>query len=65
MLTSEPSDVAESVMTLAYDSGINVFDLSDAYSGNSAEIELGKIIKKKGWKRTTFVVLTKLYWSNK
>jgi len=65
MLTSEAPDVAESVMTLAYDNGVNVFDLSDAYSGPTAEIELGKIIKKKAWKRTSFVVLTKIYWTSK
>ncbi|XP_035714701.1 voltage-gated potassium channel subunit beta-2 isoform X1 [Folsomia candida] len=65
MLSSEDPEVAESVITLAYDSGINVFDLSEAYSGTSAEVELGKIIKKKNWRRTSFVVLTKIYWTNK
>lgn len=29
------------------------------------EIELGKIIQKCGWKRASFVVTTKIYWSTK
>jgi len=65
MLTSEPAETAESVITLAYENGINLFDLSDAYSGPSAETELGKILKKKGWKRTTYNVIIKIYWTSK
>uniref|UniRef100_A0A8W7K722 NADP-dependent oxidoreductase domain-containing protein n=1 Tax=Anopheles albimanus TaxID=7167 RepID=A0A8W7K722_ANOAL len=56
---------AESILRLAVDSGINLFDLSEAHSGTRAEIELGKIIHKAGWKRTSFVIITKIYWSTK
>ncbi|ETN63133.1 hypothetical protein AND_005161 [Anopheles darlingi] len=56
---------AESILRLAVDSGINLFDLSEAHSGTRAEIELGKIIQKAGWKRTSFVIITKIYWSTK
>uniref|UniRef100_A0A182W8H9 NADP-dependent oxidoreductase domain-containing protein n=1 Tax=Anopheles minimus TaxID=112268 RepID=A0A182W8H9_9DIPT len=56
---------AEAILRLAVDSGINLFDLSEAHSGTRAEIELGKIIQKAGWKRTSFVITTKIYWSTK
>ncbi|KAF4533265.1 hypothetical protein B566_EDAN010500 [Ephemera danica] len=56
---------AEEVVTLAYESGINLFDLSEAYSGTRAEIELGRILQRKGWKRASFVVTTKIYWNSK
>jgi len=65
MVSAEAPETAEAVISLAYESGINVFDLSDAYSGPSAEIDLGNILKKKGWKRTSYIVIIKIYWSSK
>ncbi|ODM90975.1 Voltage-gated potassium channel subunit beta-3 [Orchesella cincta] len=66
MLTQDSNaDSAEKVITLAYESGINVFDLSEAYSGQTAEEELGKILQKKAWKRTSYNVVTKIYWTSK
>ena len=56
---------AEEVIQLAYDSGINVFDLSEAYSGVRAELELGRILQQRGWKRSSYIVTTKIYWNTK
>lgn len=56
---------AESIIKLAADSGINLFDLSEAHSGTRAELELGRIIQKYNWKRTSYVIVTKIYWSTK
>lgn len=56
---------AETIIRLAYESGINLFDLSDLHSGPRAEIEMGKILKKANWKRMTYVVTVKIYWSIK
>lgn len=56
-----PEDKAEAIVRLAVDSGINLFDISDT----NAEVELGRILKKCGWKRTSYVVSTKIYWSTK
>ncbi|KAG0730211.1 Voltage-gated potassium channel subunit beta-2 [Chionoecetes opilio] len=58
-------EVAEQVITVAYDCGINVFDLSESYSGGRAEVQLGNILKKKGWRRSSYHVLTKVYWNAK
>ncbi|PWA28617.1 hypothetical protein CCH79_00020095, partial [Gambusia affinis] len=41
--------VAEEMTTLAYESGINLFDTSEVYNCGRAEAVLGGIIKKKGW----------------
>lgn len=56
---------AESIIKLAADSGINLFDLSEAHSGIKAELEMGKIIQKYGWKRNSYIIVTKIYWSTK
>lgn len=56
---------AEAIIKLAADSGINLFDLSEAHCGIRAEVELGKIIQKYGWKRTSYIIATKIYWSTK
>ncbi|XP_066258770.1 voltage-gated potassium channel subunit beta-2 [Euwallacea similis] len=56
---------AEQIIVLAVESGINVFDLSEAHSGTRAEVELGRILSRRGWKRTTFIVTTKIYWSTR
>uniref|UniRef100_A0A6P7FBU5 Voltage-gated potassium channel subunit beta-3-like isoform X3 n=1 Tax=Diabrotica virgifera virgifera TaxID=50390 RepID=A0A6P7FBU5_DIAVI len=56
---------AEQIIVLAVESGINVFDLSEAHSGTRAEVELGRILSRKGWKRTSYIVTTKIYWSTR
>lgn len=58
-------DQAEQIIVLAVESGINLFDLSEAHSGTRAEVELGRILQRRGWKRTTYIVTTKIYWSTR
>lgn len=36
-----------------------------SYIGIHIEVELGKIIRKLGWKRAKYVVTVKIYWSMK
>ncbi|XP_065140508.1 voltage-gated potassium channel subunit beta-2 isoform X1 [Paramisgurnus dabryanus] len=55
-------EMAESLMTIAYENGVNLFDTAEVYASGRAEITLGNIIKKKGWRRSSFVVTTKIYW---
>uniref|UniRef100_A0A2K5DA53 Potassium voltage-gated channel subfamily A regulatory beta subunit 2 n=1 Tax=Aotus nancymaae TaxID=37293 RepID=A0A2K5DA53_AOTNA len=43
-------EMAEQLMTLAYDNGINLFDTAEVYAAGKAEVVLGNIIKKKGWR---------------
>ncbi|XP_044893337.1 voltage-gated potassium channel subunit beta-1 isoform X7 [Felis catus] len=57
--------VAERLMTIAYESGVNLFDTAEVYAAGKAEVILGSIIKKKGWRRSSLVITTKLYWGGK
>uniref|UniRef100_A0AAZ3SQH7 NADP-dependent oxidoreductase domain-containing protein n=1 Tax=Oncorhynchus tshawytscha TaxID=74940 RepID=A0AAZ3SQH7_ONCTS len=42
-------EMAESLMTIAYDNGVNLFDTAEVYASGRAETTLGKILKKKEW----------------
>uniref|UniRef100_A0A3B4GBZ3 Voltage-gated potassium channel subunit beta-3-like n=1 Tax=Pundamilia nyererei TaxID=303518 RepID=A0A3B4GBZ3_9CICH len=55
-------EMAENLMTVAYENGVNLFDTAEVYASGRAEITLGNIIKKKGWRRSSFVITTKIYW---
>lgn len=53
---------AERLMTIAYDSGVNFFDNAEAYANGKAEAVMGKILKRRGWGRDTFLVSSKVFW---
>jgi len=55
-------DIAADCMRTAYDAGVNFFDNAEVYAGGRAEIMMGNIIKKVGWKRSDLVLSTKIYW---
>ncbi|RYF93295.1 MAG: aldo/keto reductase [Chitinophagaceae bacterium] len=54
--------VAEELMDLAYDSGVNFFDNAEGYAGGKSEIVMGKILKKKNWDRSSYIVSSKIYF---
>lgn len=58
-------EMAEDIITLAYQSGINLFDTAEVYAAGKAEITLGKILKKKNWRRSSYIITTKLYWGGR
>ncbi|XP_032904070.1 voltage-gated potassium channel subunit beta-2 isoform X10 [Amblyraja radiata] len=58
-------EMAEQLMTLAYENGINLFDTAEVYAAGKAEIVMGNIIKKKGWRRSSLVITTKIFWGGK
>ncbi|XP_075929022.1 voltage-gated potassium channel subunit beta-2 isoform X8 [Petromyzon marinus] len=58
-------EMAEQLMTIAYENGINLFDTAEVYAAGKAEVILGNIIKKKGWRRSSLVITTKIYWGGK
>ncbi|KFM82892.1 Voltage-gated potassium channel subunit beta-3, partial [Stegodyphus mimosarum] len=57
--------MAEDIVSVAYENGINLFDTADIYAGGKSEILLGRILKKKDWKRSTYNVATKLFWGTR
>ncbi|XP_035697680.1 voltage-gated potassium channel subunit beta-2-like [Branchiostoma floridae] len=58
-------EMAEELMTLAYENGVNLFDTAEVYAAGKAEITLGNIIKKKGWRRSSLVITTKIFWGGR
>src|SRR3990172_7117503 len=55
-------EVAYACMQAAFDAGVNFFDNAESYAGGQAEIMMGDIMKKAGWKRSDLVVSTKIFW---
>ncbi len=55
-------DVALECMTTAYEAGVNFFDNAEVYARGNAEIVMGNVIKKMGWKRSDLVISTKIFW---
>jgi len=55
-------DVAYDCMVAAYDAGVIFFDNAEAYAGGEAELMMGKVLKKTGWKRSDLVLSTKIFW---
>jgi voltage-dependent potassium channel beta subunit len=53
---------AEDLMTVAYDNGINFFDNAEIYARGKSEIVMGEILKKKGWRRDSFLVSSKVFF---
>ncbi len=58
-------DTSYDCMQVAYDAGVNFFDNAESYSRGNAEIVMGNVIKKAGWKRTDLVISTKLFWGGR
>ena len=46
-------DVAYECMTEAYEGGVNFFDNAEAYASGKAEVVMGNVIRRAGWKRWT------------
>lgn len=54
--------LGEQLMSLAYDNGINFFDNAEVYAGGESEKLMGRILKKKNWDRTSYVVSSKVFF---
>ena len=58
-------EAAYECMTEAFDGGVNFFDNAEAYASGRAEVVMGNVIRRAGWKRSDLVVSTKLFWGGK
>ena len=54
--------VADELMGIAYDNGINFFDNAEVYALGESEKMMGRVLKKKKWDRTSFIVSSKAFW---
>jgi voltage-dependent potassium channel beta subunit len=57
--------IATECMAAAHDHGVNFFDNAETYAGGEAEVVMGNVIRKLGWKRSDLVVSTKIFWGGK
>jgi voltage-dependent potassium channel beta subunit len=58
-------EIAEQCMAAAFEHGVNFFDNAEVYADGNAEIVMGNVIKKLGWRREDIVVSTKIFWGGK
>ncbi|MBU1097507.1 MAG: aldo/keto reductase [Bacteroidetes bacterium] len=59
------TNIAYQCMKEAFDAGVNFFDNAEAYAGGNAEIIMGEVVKKTGWKRSDLIISTKIFWGGK
>ncbi|KAG2153619.1 NADP-dependent oxidoreductase domain-containing protein [Suillus bovinus] len=55
-------DPVKDIIKTAFDNGINMFDTAEAYAKGKSELEMGRVIKELGLRRTDLVITTKLFW---
>jgi voltage-dependent potassium channel beta subunit len=55
-------DTYKENMVAAYEAGVNYFDNAESYAAGQAEVVMGNILKKVGWRRSELVISTKFFW---
>ncbi|KAJ7883807.1 voltage-gated potassium channel beta-2 subunit [Mycena leptocephala] len=55
-------DAAKTLVQTAFENGITTFDTAETYAYGKSELELGRVIKELGYKRTDLVIMTKIFW---
>ncbi|OYU39964.1 MAG: aldo/keto reductase [Pseudorhodobacter sp. PARRP1] len=53
---------AKSMMTLAYDAGVNFFDNAEGYEAGNSELVMGQALNSLGWSRDSYIVSSKVFW---
>jgi len=54
--------ISDELMGIAYDNGINFFDNAEVYALGESEKQMGRVLKKKGWDRTSYCVSSKAFF---
>lgn len=53
---------AKSLMTIAYDAGVNFFDNAEGYEAGNSEMVMGQALASLGWTRDSYIVSSKVFW---
>ena len=53
---------ADELMTIAYDQGVNFFDNAEIYARGKSELVMGEILKKKSWRRDSYIISSKAFF---
>lgn len=54
--------IADELMGIAYEQGINFFDNAETYALGESEKMMGRVLKKKNWDRTSYIVSSKAFF---
>ncbi len=54
--------IADSLLSTAYDAGVNFFDNAEIYAAGQSETVMGNILKKKTWARSSYCVSSKVFF---
>lgn len=54
--------IADELMGIAYDNGVNFFDNAEVYAAGESEKLMGRVLKKKNWDRTSYTVSSKAFF---
>lgn len=54
--------LADELMGLAYDNGVNFFDNAEVYALGESEKMMGRVLKCMNWDRTSYTVSSKVFW---
>jgi voltage-dependent potassium channel beta subunit len=57
--------IADELMGIAYDAGVNFFDNAEVYALGESEKLMGRVLKKKNWDRTSYVVSSKAFFGSR
>src|SRR3989475_3729591 len=49
-------------MAAGFDGGVNFFDNAEVYAKGRSEAIMGNVLKKQGWRRSSYIVSTKFFW---
>jgi voltage-dependent potassium channel beta subunit len=55
-------DTADTLMSIAYDNGVNFFDNAEVYALGESEKMMGRVLRKKSWERSSYVISSKVFW---
>lgn len=56
---------ADELMGIAYDNGINFFDNAEVYALGESEKMMGRVLQKKNWERSSYVVSSKAFFGSR
>lgn len=57
-------DMAKKLMIEAYEKGVNFFDNAEIYAEGKSEMVMGNILRQVGWRRSSYVVSSKVYFGD-
>ncbi|HXX85149.1 MAG TPA: aldo/keto reductase [Casimicrobiaceae bacterium] len=55
-------EAAAECMAAAHDAGVNFFDNAEVYARGASETIMGNVLRKMGWRRSSYIVSTKFFW---